>query len=906
MVQAITTIEGIPAIPAIIVDDKNLQGMLDALKESVEVLTGTRGDPNSRALTYGEATEGGTTDLFVTNRVVETAQGSQNLVTLEGDITGLGIFTTDGNVTVSTAINLPNVVCIDGGTASETFPGAVTGPYGVAAGSGTFLPDGGTANQILIKQSATDGDAVWDDWSSAAGTGEYCPGFTYVYVSATAWKIQGVDQTKLFRIGRRLHFIEGASNYYGTITNSTFNAGDTNLTMDMDTGSLTAGVTEVCLTTGAGGVWSTINEDPFTSTQINGIETGQIGATQWWVIIGNSGKLATSTDAGITWTLRTLTTTEHLNVITFDFTNERFWVGGDAGVLVDSSNGTTWSEDTTSIPGLGGTGDDRINGILWNSTNAAVEIWYKDTTVNYRSAYTTDFSTWADIATLGQLGHNNCMFPVRNSAGDVSGTSKYSSVLNGTYLYTTSSPTDASWAQSHNAGTGNIISAVYNFHDGAGTVMVLGCFNGTIHTFTTWTGDQTNGLFSDQHNAIAWSPTLERLVSVGDNAQIGYMDRSDSASNNKWVSVAGGIAPTADILDVAWNDTDGVYICVADNGQIARSTSGLGASTAPITHSGWTEIAGDPFSGGQINAVVSGAIGGTIWWVAVGNGGKLFTSTDKGATWTSRSSGTTNHLLVVSYNVTDEQFVVGATGGEFLDSTNGTTWALDNTTIAALGHTGTDDINGVIWSPTDALWHWIIFSSTGNTMRTYTTTNALTTFTSRDTNVIATVGAPSRIQVGSNFIVWPSTEDANYHVSATDTTDTAYASYADPSDITASGFAAGTGSFTHDYTLGKRDGNIHRHGSTTGGSTVRYSQKPHSNAWRAMDVSTIGTKRWIAVGDNNEMWTVQTLDYEGGLWEEVTNPFTAHILDVHYNATDAYWVAVGNNGQICRSVDGIS
>jgi len=879
MVQAITTISGIPAIPAIQIQDKNLQGMLDALKESVEVLTGARGDPNSRALTYGEATENGLTDLFVTNRVVETAQGSQQSVTLTGDITGIGIFSETGTVTVPTIIALPNVVCIDGGTASETYPGAVTGPYGVAVAAETPV----------------------------APTGEYCPGHTYTYLSPTTWRVTGVDATKLFRVGRRLHFIEGDNDYYGTITVSVYSASNTNLTMSMDTGSLTASVTEVCMTTGATGIWDAIVADPFSGGRINSIATGQIGATQWWVIVGNTGKLATSTDAGLTWTLRTLTTTEHLNTIAYDHTNEEFWVGGDAGVIVDSADGTTWSEDTTSIPGLGGTGNHNVVGIIWNSTNAAVEIYYKDTVSNYRSAATTDGgTTWTDYATLGQFSFNDCLEPARASAGNTTGAGKYTTTLNNTSVYVASSHTDTSWSISYGAGTGNIVSAMAIFHDGTGQSVVLGAFNGNITGSAIWTGDQTDGLFTDPINHFAWSDTHQRLVCVGDNGTIGYQDLGDKENSNAWTSVTGGFSPIAEITSVEWNTADGIFVAVAADGAICRSSTGIGPTVDAVTHDGFTLIASDPFSGGQINRIISGVIAGTVWWVAIGDNGKLYTSTDKGVTWTVRTTSTTANLLSIGYNSTDEQFVVGAVGGEFLDSTNGTTWTRDNTTIAALGHSGVDDVWGIVWSPTDALWHWIIHSNPGTAMRTYTTTNAVTTFTSRDIGIVFHAGGSSKLQATGNVIAWTSTEDTQYHIGATDTTDSVYASFADASDMMGHGFAAGTGSFTHDYIVGKADGNTYRMGSTTGGATTRHSAKPHSDTWRGFDSSTIGTKRWIGVGDNGQMWTVETAFFESGKWEEIIDPFTAHIRDVHYNATDAYWIAVGSNGQIARSPDGIS
>jgi len=164
MVVSTNTILGIPAIPDAVTDDASLKAQLDAMKEAIEVLTGARGDPNSRALTWGEATENGKTDLFITNRVVETAIAAPISTRLSGDVDGIGLWDGNGRVVVPTNITLPNIVLISGGAADTTFVGAAAGPYGIEG-----APEGGNTGQVLIKLSGADGDWNWGDQVGGGG-----------------------------------------------------------------------------------------------------------------------------------------------------------------------------------------------------------------------------------------------------------------------------------------------------------------------------------------------------------------------------------------------------------------------------------------------------------------------------------------------------------------------------------------------------------------------------------------------------------------------------------------------------------------------------------------------------------------------------------------------------------------
>jgi hypothetical protein len=101
---------------------------------------------------------------------------------------------------------------------------------------------------------------------------------------------------------------------------------------------------------------------------------------------------------------------------------------------------------------------------------------------------------------------------------------------------------------------------------------------------------------------------------------------------------------------------------------------------------------------------------GNSTFVAVGGGGTILTSPD-GATWTSRSSGTTNDLGGVSYG--NSAFVAVGGGGTVLTSPDGATWTSQrsgttndlggvnygNTTFVAVGGGGT-----VLTSPDGATW----------------------------------------------------------------------------------------------------------------------------------------------------------------------------------------------------------
>jgi len=110
-----------------------------------------------------------------------------------------------------------------------------------------------------------------------------------------------------------------------------------------------------------------------------------------------------------------------------------------------------------------------------------------------------------------------------------------------------------------------------------------------------------------------------------------------------------------------------MFVAVGQGGKLATSTDGIT----------WTQRTSS-FGTSSINYVAYGADG---YWVASGEGGKIATSTD-GITWTQRTSGTSNDLTSVAYG--NGLWLIGESGGDYLiRATNPTsTWTSTPCTLS--------------------------------------------------------------------------------------------------------------------------------------------------------------------------------------------------------------------------------
>lgn len=148
-------IPSVPDVPAQLTED-DIYRILEPLKRIIDIRQG-RFDPLDRWVTQQDLIDAGLqTEGAASSPVVVVPSTQQYPFTLSGDIAGGPTTMGTGSATdMATIINLPNVVVIDGGDSTSTFPGETTGPYGVVTGGGGI---GGaiTDNQIAVGAATAD------------------------------------------------------------------------------------------------------------------------------------------------------------------------------------------------------------------------------------------------------------------------------------------------------------------------------------------------------------------------------------------------------------------------------------------------------------------------------------------------------------------------------------------------------------------------------------------------------------------------------------------------------------------------------------------------------------------------------------------------------------------------------
>jgi hypothetical protein len=176
--------------------------------------------------------------------------------------------------------------------------------------------------------------------------------------------------------------------------------------------------------------------------------------------------------------------------------------------------------------------------------------------------------------------------------------------------------------------------------------------------------------------ARPWAGERDAYLAIFDTSTNGIAQRSPAG--DAWKNTGSGI--TGALFDVAWmGGSVNRWLLVGAAGRVYYRAGNASDATA------WTSTgpgSGDDFYAVAVNDDANLA-------VAVGEAGRIYTSAD-GATWTSRTSGTTADLLGVAFGGGLWVAVGNAGGDDFvITSSDGTTW-----TPAA---TGTAQINDVVY-----------------------------------------------------------------------------------------------------------------------------------------------------------------------------------------------------------------
>jgi hypothetical protein len=255
----------------------------------------------------------------------------------------------------------------------------------------------------------------------------------------------------------------------------------------------------------------------------------------------------------------------------------------------------------------------------------------------------------------------------------------------------------------------------------------------------------------------------------------------------------------------------------------------------------------------------------TMFSVAVGGSGTILTGPD-GITWTSRTSGTSEGLLGVTYG--NSTFVVVGTNGTILTSPDGTSWTsrtsgtsiqltgvtYGNSTFVAVGHSGT-----ILTSPDGTSW----------TSRTSGTTETLWGVTYGNSTFMA-VGDSGSILTSSDGTTWTSrssgTSNNFYGVTFANSTFVA---------------VGGMGTI-----LTSPDG-------------ISWTSRTSGTTWVLAGV-TYGNSTFVVVGEYGEIFTSS----DGTSWTSRTSGTSLMLWEVTF--ANSTFMAVGQSGTILTSSDGTS
>lgn len=181
----------------------------------------------------------------------------------------------------------------------------------------------------------------------------------------------------------------------------------------------------------------------------------------------------------------------------------------------------------------------------------------------------------------------------------------------------------------------------------------------------------------DGQVTVAWDgdPSADWWVFYGPDAAM---------TLDNWTSVPGSRALQSVVSPrVVTGLTNGTLYTIIVNGRYDGGKGGTGSSPVFAT----PRAAGDAWSvGASVPVAVNAVARGVGLYIAVGNGGALYTSPD-GATWTPQASNTTADLLAIYYNSSAARLYAVGAGGVALTSADGVNWTglATNTTVTLRG-----------------------------------------------------------------------------------------------------------------------------------------------------------------------------------------------------------------------------
>lgn len=465
---------------------------------------------------------------------------------------------------------------------------------------------------------------------------------------------------------------------------------------------------------------------PVITQPCNEVTSGMVGPTLRNVIVGGAGFIATSDDNGETWVSRTSGTGSAINAVTRSTTNfvlaigspssstnirtstdgitwnavansgvgnslldvhangaQVVAVGGGGAITVSNDNGATWAAATSS----GVVTTQSLNGVHYN---ASANLWVAVGNSGTIITATDPTGTWTlrtsnTAQTINEVNYFNNAFIAVTSTGR--------------YVFSSNGIT---WTEVVIAGTNNLIGIA-----ASGTRLIVTGAGGSLFssedglTYTSRTNNNATlngiaygaGVYVSVGNAVNGSGYIATIDGAGTVTRR-VSSTTQSLLNAKFVrsahyavgnasvlsrSTDGATWSTQTIGGTAFNiqdiaDSGTLMIAVGSGGRYSTSANGTTFANSALNGQTTQQLNGIEFANGS--------------FVIIGNAGVILTTTD-GATYTRRTSGTTQNLTSVMYSTRDQRWYAAGNAGTLLYSEdNGVTWAsVNNAGFGAVSNT---------------------------------------------------------------------------------------------------------------------------------------------------------------------------------------------------------------------------
>jgi hypothetical protein len=212
-----------------------------------------------------------------------------------------------------------------------------------------------------------------------------------------------------------------------------------------------------------------------------------------------------------------------------------------------------------------------------------------------------------------------------------------------------------------------------------------------------WTSGTAAATTPQNLNAVAFAGTI--FVAVGDAGTVltGIFDYASDAPPGVISWVPATFPSTANLVSVLWNGVSAFDVLAAD-GTTFTSPDGLN----------WTQQGTIPSGGMTMNSLTFGFLGTVPTFIAVGNGGALFTSNDL-KTWTPGQSNSTNDLNNIQ--VQNGYFMATGANGTLIISQEGEHWFPQTTGT-------TETLRSIAFSPFNPNIEYVVVGDGGAVVTT--------------------------------------------------------------------------------------------------------------------------------------------------------------------------------------------